>query len=179
MLKRLMYLFVSLIFFADLSLACVGKTVYIGYVDTKNEEITGNIFARLILERTGTTAKLKKYSTPVALLNAAQSGDVDLFIFSEEHIKAAVNVKSREDAKTEFNVKYNLVWLKPISAENYDFLVPIIRKDTLKKFPALPKLLEKLEGRINNRVLAALNAQLKDKSMKDLVKEFLKENKLI
>lgn len=179
MFKRAVIFFATVFLLAESSLACVGKTVNVGYVDTKNEEIMGNIFARLILERTGTTAKLKKYNNTTSLLNAAQAGDVDLFVFSNEQIKSVTNGKTKDEAKTEFNVKFNLVWLKSVSAENQEYLVPIIRKDTLKKFPALPKLIEKLEGKLNTKILTELNSQLKEKSMKDVVKDFLKENKLI
>lgn len=179
MLKRFLVFLLVTFIIVKVSYGCVGKTIYVGYVDNKNDEITGNIFARLILERTGTSAKLKKYNTPSDLLSAAQSGDVDLFIFSEDELKKVGSFSSKEQAKAEFNVKYNLVWLKPIISEQREFLVPIIRKDTLKKFPALPKLLEKLEGKLNSKILAELNNRLAEKSMKELVKDFLKEHKLI
>lgn len=179
MIKKIAMSLVMLLIATDISIACVGKTIYVGYVDKKNDEIIANVFSRLILERTGTTAKLKKFNTPNAVLTAAQNGDVDLFVFSDEQIKNVINSPSHDDAKNEFNVKYNLVWLKPIVSNKMEFFVPVIRKDTLKKFPALPKLIEKLEGKINNSTLNHLNTMLKNKSIKDVVKDFLKENKLI
>jgi len=179
MFRKIVLSFIVLILVADISLACVGKTIYVGYVDNKNEEIMANVFSRLILERTGTTAKLKSFKSAKALINAAQGGDVDVFVFSDEQIKEIVNSINHENAKTEFNVKYNLVWLKPLISAKNEFLVPIIRKDTLKKFPALPKLIEKLEGKLNVAVLSNLAASLKNRNMKDVVKDFLKENKLI
>ncbi len=176
--KSLLVAFILLIS-ATYSVACVGKTIYVGHGDSKQEEIMGNIFSRLILERTGTTAKLKKYGSPKALLDAAQNGEVDIFVLSDEQIKTFGNGGSHDELKTQFNVKFNLVWLKPILSEKNEFLVPVIRKDTLKKFPALPKLIEKLEGKINKSVLENLAALQKNKSLKDIVKDFLKENKLI
>lgn len=179
MLKKLATALLFLVIFADVAIPCVGKTIYVGYVDSVNEEILGNILSRLILERTGTTVKLKKFSNPVTLLQGSVNGEIDLFVFSEEQVKKATNLSDKEKSKSEFSVKHNLVWLKPLIADKQDFLVPIIRKDTLKKFPALPKLIEKLDGQINTAILNNLNSQLTKKKMKDLVKDFLKEKNLI
>lgn len=163
---------------AEISIACVGKTIYIGHLSGKNDEILGNILSRLITERTGTSVKLKKYTDANSLLKASTGGEIDIFVIDDKFISETTGSKNREEAKNAYNVNYNLVWLKAIN-EKDDFLVPVIRKDTLKKFPALPRLLEKLTGIINNPQIEEIKLDVEKRGMKDAVKDFLKKKSLI
>jgi osmoprotectant transport system substrate-binding protein len=157
----------------------VGKTIFIGHVENKEEEMVSNILSRLITERTGTSVKLKKYANSNALLNAASSGDIDLFVFNNNEINSFSKTSDFEKAKSDFNTRLNLVFLKPLIEAKNEYTVPIIRKDTLKKFPALPRLIEKLNGLINPSVVSELVKESEKRGLKDTVREFLKSKNLI
>ncbi len=175
--KRLLILFFILLLY-NISIACVGKTIYIGHTSNKNDELMANILARLITERTGTSVKLKKYQDIGSAVKASQSGEIDIFTIDEKNALETTGARSKDEAKETYNVKFNLVWLKPIN-DKEEYLVPVIRKDTLKKFPALPKLLEKLNGTINNTQLEEVRQDSEKRGMKDAVKDFLKKKGLI
>lgn len=179
MLRKLLVLLLVLFVFTNYSHACVGKTIYIGYVDSKEEELVSNVLSRLITERTGTSIKLKKFSNIQSLLQASASGDIDLFVFDSNEVKEISKITDFQKAKTEFNTKYNLVFLKPLMESKNDYKVPIIRKDTLKKFPALPKLIEKLNGLFNEFTISELVNQADKRGIKEAVKDFLKSKNLI
>ncbi len=176
--KKLLIVIFILLILNGISFACVGKTIYIGHLSGRSDELMANILSRLITERTGTSVKLKKYPDMSAVLKAGQNGEIDIFTLDEKSAFETAGVKSREQAKETYNVKFNLVWLKPV-VEKDDFLVPVIRKDTLKKFPALPKLLEKLNGIINNVQLEEIRQDADKRGMKDAIKDFLKKKGLI
>lgn len=171
-------IFLFIFYLSDISHACVGKTIYIGHLSGKNEEIIGHILSRLITERTGTSVKLKNYADVQSLLKASTGGEIDIFILDDKILFETTNQKNREEGKNIYNVKYNLVWLKPFN-EKDEFIVPVIRKDTLKKFPALPKLLEKLNGLINSNQIEELKAEVEKRNIREVVKDFLKKKSLI
>ncbi|MEW6089224.1 MAG: glycine betaine ABC transporter substrate-binding protein [bacterium] len=96
--------------------------------------------------------------------------------------------------RQEYQEKLNLVWLKPFGFEskickNEDvnklglpcLAAPVIRKDTIKKFPALPRLLDKLGGIIDDKAYQELLKKVdKDgEPAHDAARAFLKEKKLI
>lgn len=176
--KKIGIMVFFLLFLTGVSWACVGKTIYVGHLSTQGDEVMANILARLITERTGTSVKIKKFSDMNSLLKASQAGDIDIFTLDEKNALETTGLKKKEEAKETYNVKFNLVWLKAIDETN-GFLVPVIRKDTLKKFPALPKLLEKLTGLLNNNQLEELRVEVDKRGMKEVVKEFLKKKGLI
>ena len=59
------------------------------------------------------------------------------------------------------------------------FVAPVIRKDTLKKFPALSRLVNKLSGVVDNATLARLVLESEKRPAREVVKQFLKEKRLI
>ncbi len=163
----------------NISYACVGKTIYIGHISSLENELVGNILSRLITERTGTSVKLKKFSNANALFQAAVNGEIDLFVFDSNEVKSIVQTADFERAKTEINTKFNLVLLKPVYETKTEYNVPIIRKDTLKKFPALPRLIEKLNGNLAPQIISELTKEVDKRGIKDTVREFLKSKNLI
>lgn len=179
MFRRLLISFLIFFCFQGISFACVGKTIFIGHLDTKEDEIISNILSRLITERTGTSVKLKKYSDASTIINAASSGEIDLFIFDNIKISSFSKIADFDKAKSDFNTKFNLVFLKPLLEHKNEYIVPIIRKDTLKKFPALPRLIEKLNGLLPASVVSNLVKDAEKRGIKDTVREFLKSKSLI
>lgn len=179
MFRKFLVTLILLLSFQGFACACVGKTIFIGYLETKEDEMIGNILSRLITERTGTSVKLKKYGDPSSLLNSASSGEVDLFVFDNNKIINFSKTKDFEKSKSDFNTQWNLVFLKPLLENKGDYVVPIIRKDTLKKFPALPRLIEKLNGLIHPNMISELVKESEKKGIKDTVRDFLKSKNLI
>lgn len=186
----------------NMSLACVGKTIYIGQEKNSESMILAEMLAILIRERTGTTAVVKVLEQNENGHDLLEKGDLDIFV--EYTGVALIEVLKKKDipekdkifeiVRQEYQEKLNLVWLKPFGfdsklVKNEEvkknglscFAAPVIRKDTLKKFPALPRLLDKLSGIIDDKVYVKL-LQKVDKeaeSASDTARGFLKEKKLI
>ena len=89
--------------------------------------------------------------------------------------------------KERYNQELNLIWLEPFGfvdrQQAPDGTVaeaaPVVRKDTLKKFPALARLINKLAGTIDLPTMQKLEAGVKGDNAKDVARKFLKENRLI
>ncbi len=93
-----------------------------------------------------------------------------------------------ETARKEFRTTLNLVWLEPFGfqdagvarANTPAFAAPIVRKDTLNKFPALPRVISKLSGKVDNGVMTRLITEGGGNGKtKKATRKFLKDNKLI
>lgn len=184
------------------SYACVGKTIYIGQEKNTESMILSEILAILIRERTGTTAVIKVLEQNEKGHELLEKGDLDIFV---EYTDAAlVEVLKKKDfggkdkifevVRQEYQEKLNLVWLKPFGFNSKitkneevkkmglsSIAAPVIRKDTLKKFPALPRLLDKLGGIIDDKVYEELLKRVDKEagSAPDAARAFLKEKKLI
>ena len=56
---------------------------------------------------------------------------------------------------------------------------PVVRKDTLKKFPALARLINKLGGSIDDATMAELEKASADGNSREVARNFLKKNRFI
>lgn len=79
-------------------------------------------------------------------------------------------------------VKYNLVLLE--DDKNFFppyYAAPLVRAETLKKHPELKEVLNKLAGKLDDRAMAELNAQVdvEKKKAKDVAKTWLQQEGLI
>lgn len=180
-MKRAVIFLVSAMLFvtSDFSLACVGRTVYIGQERNPESMILTEMLAILIRERTGTTAVLKVLKQDENGHELLKKGDIDIFV---EYAKD----KAFEIVRQEYQEKLNLIWLEPFGFETkiYEkqgYPAPVIRKQTVKNFPALPRLLNKLGGIIDNKVYDELLEKVNNslESTADIVREFLKCKKLL
>ena len=89
--------------------------------------------------------------------------------------------------KDRYNQEMNLIWLKPFGFSDARYApegtiadaAPVVRKDTLKKFPALARLINKLGGAIDASTMTQLEAQTAESGAKDVARQFLKENRFI
>ena len=54
-----------------------------------------------------------------------------------------------------------------------------MRRDTLKKFPALSRLVNKMAGVVDDRTMEQLLAESSTRPVREVTKKFLKEKKLI
>lgn len=172
------------------ALACVGKTLHIASSGSVQQEILANALALLISERTGTTTKVDRFSDARAAHDAIGKADLDIVVAytaqarSEILNKPAIaeNQALYDAVRDDYNQNLNLVWLAPFgfSDARLGQAAPVARKDTLKKFPALARLINKLGDIINDATMAKLEGQVKGgKTAAEVARAFLKESKLI
>jgi len=183
--------------------ACVGKSLTIGCVDTPSVKMVSEMMSILITERTGTTVVIKKFKDYASCYDAAAKGDVDIMVdftgrgYVEVLKKQPVNDEDKvfSEVKEAYQRDMNLVWLEPFGfsdkavapADASDVPVmaaPVIRKETLAKFPALPRVLNKLAGKLDNSTVATLVAEIgggdmADKKAEKVTRKFLKSKRLI
>lgn len=170
--------------------ACVGKTLHIASAGSPQQEILANALATLISERTGTTVKVVTLSSQQVAHDALLKAEIDLAVeytaFARNEIlrkPAITDPKSLLDAvREDYNQNLNLVWLAPfgfVDAKNGQG-TPVARKDTLKKFPALARLINKLGNTIDETTMQKLESQLRGgRTAQDVARTFLKDNRLI
>ena len=178
--------------------ACVGRTILIGYHDAPDQVMVANILAVFIDERTGTTVKLSRFRTREEAFEAVRQDKVSLYTDYSSILlsKFAGERPSGDDEKNiarlkeVLNRKYNVVWLEPFG---YDRYFPekanngerpgqagvMLCKDALSKFPALPKLLGKLRGVLDNETMSSLLREASTSDPKTVARRFLKSRKLI
>jgi osmoprotectant transport system substrate-binding protein len=182
--------------------ACVGKTVFVGRLPGREQEILTEIFSQMVSERTGTTIQVKALPDSRAMHAAVQEAEVDLYL--EDQVVALRDIlglaavgssaDQREAVRRDYEQRFNLVWLEPWGMTGRPaqvavagpggpaatgLVAPVIRKDTLKKFPALSRLVNKLSGVVDNATLAKLVQESEKRPTREVVKQFLKEKRLI
>ena len=178
------------------SMACVGRKLVLASLETDRPGMVSRILSILIHERTGTTVEVRFFTNRTKLIDAVEKGKIDLYV---DYVDIAVtrmklkvppgDEKERFSAvKRHFEEELNLIWLKPMG---YSGIGPdgrsmggasvVVHKDTLKKFPALPRLLEKIgtrvvldDGRLDNLV-----GKSRSEKPAKVARSYLKEVKLI
>ena len=58
------------------SFACVGRTLYVGSLDTTEDRVLAQMLVLLINERTGTTVKIRYFDDTEALYSALKENDI-------------------------------------------------------------------------------------------------------
>ncbi|HAD05093.1 MAG: hypothetical protein A2091_12560 [Desulfuromonadales bacterium GWD2_61_12] len=175
--------------------ACVGKTLLIGSAGSPQQEILAQMLAILISERTGTTTKVVNLANPAAAHEALLKADLDIQVeytgvAQAQVLKGAAIADGEalyQAVKTAYNQDLNLVWLAPFGFAEMNLApagmvaqpAPVVRKDTLKKFPALARLINKLGGTIDAATMQKLEGEAKGKTAPEVARAFLKANKLI
>ncbi|RNC69154.1 MAG: hypothetical protein ED859_07995 [Desulfuromonadales bacterium] len=170
---------------AQLSTACVGRTLFIGVPNTAGDRMLAEMVSAMISERTGTAVKVQTYRDVREVYDAVKQGKVNIIIESPERALTVLGKpnepngkKAYETVKGEYRKTLNLAWLEPFGiSQGY---APVLTVETLENYPALPKLLAKLAGAMNSDSYAKLlkASETSDKSRK-AAKEFLKAKKLI
>ncbi|MCM2265180.1 MAG: hypothetical protein NDI73_08300 [Desulfuromonadales bacterium] len=175
--------------------ACVGKTLVVGALDTPQQQVLANMLAILIGERTGTTVKVVPAASHAAAHEALLRADLDMYVeytgIGQVQILGAAPIADQaalyKAVKERYNQDLNLVWLEPFGFADQKLApsgtvaeaAPVVRKDTLKKFPALARLINKLGGVVDQAAMQKLEAGVKGDNAKDVARKFLKENRLI
>jgi len=180
---------------ASSGLACVGKTLVVGTTGSVQQDLMAQMLSLLIAERTGTTVKVVKVESSQAAHDALLKADLDMYveytgigqvmILRKEAIADAVLLY--QAVKSTYNEELNLVWLKPLGFDEKSLApagttaeaAPVVRKDTLKKFPALARLINKLGGRIDATAMKKLETEAQAGDSKKVARDFLRQNRLI
>ena len=178
------------------SFACVGRKLVLGSLETDRPAMVTRILSILIHERTGTTVEVRFFQERAKLFSAVKKGKVDLYV---DYVDSAldrlkmidpsmVDQARFETVKRRFEEELNLVWLKPMGYSGIDArgdrLGPasvVVHKDTLKTFPALPRLLEKIGSRavLDDAQLDSLVSRARTEKAAKVARQYLKEVKLI
>lgn len=179
--------------------ACVGRTLYVGYYDAPEQVMVAQILSVFIDERTGTTVKMTRFDTRDAAFEAIRNDRVSLYAdYSGIVLSRFGGEPPGPDPEKNFarlkellNRKHNVVWLEPFGFDGNISPGPskpapgqgtaglMLCKDALSKFPALPKLLGKLRGVLDNGTMAGLLREAKDSDPRAVARRFLKSRKLI
>jgi osmoprotectant transport system substrate-binding protein len=170
---------------APLSDACVGRVLYIGITPGAGEKVLAEMTSLLINERTGTAVKIQSFRNSGELYSAMKQGKVSLMIESADHALELLhrpkeaNPKAAFDlVKSEYKKSMNLVWFDQFGG-SYHF-APVLSADTLSNYPALPKLINKLAGVLNDDSFGRLSRSAdSEEKLKKAARDFLKSKKLI
>jgi len=172
--------------------ACVGRILQIGALDTPDGRVLAVALALMINERTGTSVETRYYATSQELYDAVQEKEVGIFL---ENTSRAMQKLGKEEpadydeayrqAKQLYRTELDLIWLDPFGFDNPVGAAPsrtatLISKDVMEDFPGLPRLLNKLAKRVNNREYAALVENVESgQDPKKTALQFLNAKKLI
>ncbi len=178
--------------------ACVGRTLYVGYYEAPEQVLVAHILSVFIDERTGTTVKLTRFGSRDEAFEAIRGDKVSLYTDFAGVVLGRYGgetpgpdtEKNLAQVKEVLNRKYNVVWLEPFgydrtfapSGQGEKSPGPaglMLCKDSLSKFPALPKLLGKLRGALDNETMAGLLREAGKSDPKTVARRFLKSRKLI
>ncbi|MBI5099947.1 MAG: hypothetical protein HZB30_11990 [Nitrospirae bacterium] len=193
MKKIISGLLAILLLSASHSHACVGKILNIGILNSVNENFLAELVSVLVNERTGTIVNIKVYSDSKDIYDAVKNVEVSIIIENTERASKILNISKNEDnakaydvLKEEFRNRLNLIWLKPFGMLNREdgigqyYYVPVITDDVLINFPALPRLINKLGGSINDDMYTKLiNSVESGGKPRTVARDFLKSIKLI
>lgn len=177
--------------------ACVGRLLIVAVGDSMDQVIMGQMLSILINERTGTTVNTVQPGDLKRCHEAVLNGKADIYI---NYIGMGLAGKGRpnkvEDPQKVYTLvsqsymeKFGMVWLKPFGfrgpltsnhvKDSTTLAAPVTTKEVLKKFPILDRLINKLGGRIDNKTIDELRGKTKNQDINDVVREFLKNQRLI
>ncbi len=201
-MKRLSFLFVVVVLavsvFAGRASACVGKSLVVGSVNTPSLSMATEMMGILITERTGTTVVIKYFDNFAALNEAMKKGEVDIMVdYTGRCYVDVLGLPPEGDAgkvfskvKEVYQRDKNLVWLEPFgfsdssaasgkAGQTPEIAAPIVKKDTLGKFPALPRVINKLAGKLDNGLVSKLVSEGGNGKTKKVARQYLKDHRLI
>ncbi|HWR57263.1 MAG TPA: glycine betaine ABC transporter substrate-binding protein [Thermodesulfovibrionales bacterium] len=192
-MKKALLVMTMVLFCSSGTDACVGKILSIGVINSSEGQVLAEMLSTLISERTGTTVNLRFYRNGQDLYEAVKVKEVDILVDNTTRAMHVMNRppetdarKAYEVAKASYEKERGLVWLKPFGFSNGNggepssYTSTILRVEVFSNFPALPRVLDKLGGAINDethvRLIKSVEAGEKPKKV---ARDFLKSRKLI
>jgi osmoprotectant transport system substrate-binding protein len=189
-MKKLFLSFIVLFLMQGGADACVGKVLFIGAVNTAQDRLLAEVVSVLINERTGTTVKVRLFESSRELYAAVQKNEIGILIENTDRAAGAAGMRRDEKdysaLKEDFKNRLNLVWLQPAGSpvpsagSSRNLYVPVITAEVMNNFPALPRVLNKLSGIMNDegyRKMARTVDAGEEPSR--ATRDFLKSKKLI
>ena len=172
--------------------SCVNLDINVGAIDSVEGRLYAEIISTFIHERTGTKSIIKFYPGAKELHVAIDAKEVELIIanINDTLNLAGTPVVSEAEvnflaAKGFYKNDMQLVLLKPFGtggdAASSGATSAVLGEKVLEKFPALPRLLKKLSGKIDSDTTIRLLASVKDGGKKPgrVAKDFLVSKRLI
>lgn len=175
--------------------ACVGKSLTVGALDNPQQQVLAQMLSILISERTGTSVKVVPVGGHAEAHEALLRADLDMYV-EYTGVGQVLLLKDKpiadskelfQSVKDRYNQELNLVWMQPFGFSEASVApegtvadaAPVVRKDTLKKFPALARLINKLGGAIDAATMDELEKASADGNSKEVARNFLKKNRFI
>lgn len=165
--------------------ACIGRILYIGITGSPDERALAEVTALLITERTGSTVKVQSFKNSEQLYRAVRQGEVSLFIENTDRAQDLLRYPRQANPKAAFDAvklgykrELNLTFFEQFGGSRR--YAPVLSSDTVANYPALPKLMGKLAGSLNDDSLLKMS-HLADSSekLKQAARAFLKSRRLI
>ena len=202
-MKRKIFVFIlGLMFFllpANTLHSCVGRLLVVAVSNSPDQIIMGQMMSVLINERTGTTVNIIQPGDLKACHEAVLKGKACIYIsyigMAQADMGGSDVVNDPQESYTLVSQSYleklDMVWLKPFGfqgpltneahseKDRGTLAVPIATKDTLRKFPVLDRVINKLGNRIDNNIIEELRKKTENQDVKKVVREFLKAQNLI
>ncbi len=178
--------------FANPLQSCVGRVLIFALSDSPDQIVVGTLMATLITERTGTTVQFIKPGNEEAVHKAMTEGKAQIYLNYLNSGKALtpdvgdvtddneLYVKVRQN----YLDKFNFVMLKPLGFKGPNeadgsICFPVTTKETLKGFPVLDRVINKLGGKITPELIAELREKGKTEGLAKASKTYLKKNRMI
>jgi glycine betaine/choline ABC-type transport system substrate-binding protein len=178
---------------------CVGRVLIVAINNPMDQVVMGQMLATLINERTGTTVNIVQAGDLERSHETLIKGEANIYIdyidtawTSTGHVSKIDDPQKAYTLVSQFYLDtYAMVWLKPFGYEgpltsegsnnkgHTSLAAPVTTKDVLKKFPVLDRVINKLAGRIDNDTMEELRKKAEKEPVEEVVREFLKSEKLI
>ncbi len=191
--RKVLFTMLLLLICMPMADACVGKTLYMGAIDSIEGQLLSEILSTIVNERTGTTVKTRYYKNTRDLYDAISAKQVDMLV---ENTTMALRIidkpansdlqKTYETVKSVYEKNKGLIWLKPFGflkggdGPGHSYTAPVLKVEVLNNFPALPRVVGKLGGAISDETYAKLIRSVEaGENAQKVARAFLKSKKLI
>jgi glycine betaine/choline ABC-type transport system substrate-binding protein len=191
-MKKTIIIISLLILFLPKADACVGKVLHIGVIDSPEGQVLAEVLSSLINERTGSTVAIQYYHDERELYEAIQVNKVDISVENTSRAMHVLNRPSERDMNKAYEVvkagyekEKGVVWLKPFGfvkreGASQSYTAAILRVEVINNFPALPRVIGKLGGALNDDAYGKLMKTVgSGETPKKAARDFLKSKKLI
>ncbi len=178
--------------------SCVGRILTIAHDNSIDQQVMGQVLAIFIQERTGTTINLVNSSDVTNSREMVKEGKADIFLSyltsgladMDADEKGENNQETYSIVKQYYLQEMSMVWLKPFGYEgpigssttdikNQSLAAAVATKQCLERFPILERVINKLDGLIDEKTLEKLKKKTGKQEIQVVVKEYLKSQKMI